>query len=235
KGVCDDDDVAARASAAGELERGLDRLRARVAQKHLAAQRAPGQGRREPHRRRGVVQVGGMRENTDLLARPRPPARVAVPNVEHRDPGQKVEVLVAVGVPQPAARAAHELDRVAHIGPDHVLALERLQLRQRRREDLILAGERGGLAHLPGPILVPCPASVNSSSSSECGTRPSTIWAKETPPLIASRQAASLGRIPPATWGSASATSSALASETTLAGSAGSRNQPATSVRNMIL
>ena len=58
-------------------------------------------------------------------------ARMAVADVQHRDPGEEVEVLVAVGVPQPASRAAHELDRAADVGADRVVALERLQLGER--------------------------------------------------------------------------------------------------------
>jgi hypothetical protein len=101
-----------------------------------------------------------------------------------------------------------------------VIALEALQVGE---------GPTAGL------ILVPMPASVKSSSSSECGTRPSTMWAKVTPPWIASRHALSLGRMPPATPSSAASTSSAPASLMTEAGSAGSRSQPSTSVRNMTL
>ena len=98
-------------------------------------------------------------------------AGVAVADVEHRDPGQEVQVLVALGVPQPHARAADELDRGAGVGADGVAALELLELLERRA----LIGRAA--AHVAGPIFVPCPASVNSSSSSECGTRPSTMWA----------------------------------------------------------
>ena len=54
-------------------------------------------------------------------------ARVAVPDVQHRDAGQEVEVLVALVVPEPHALAAHELDRVADVRRDRVFALERLQ------------------------------------------------------------------------------------------------------------
>jgi hypothetical protein len=79
------------------------------------------------------------------------------------------------------------------------------------------------------------PAFVNSSMSMECGTRPSTMCANVTPPWIASTQACSLGRMPPEMPGSAATTSSASASDTMESGSAGSRSQPATSVRNMTL
>ena len=62
--------------------------------------------------------------------------------------------------------------------------------------------------------MVPMPASVNSSSSSECGWEPSMMWAEETPPRIASTQAPSFGRMPPPTPSRARSTSSTPARET---------------------
>src|SRR3984893_3010915 len=103
-----------------------------------------------------------MREPADLLADRFDHLRVAVSDVQDRDAGEEVQVLVAICVPQAATGAAHELDRVADIGGDRVLALERRELRE---------------AHGEPPIFVPWPASVNSSSSSECGTLPSTMCA----------------------------------------------------------
>ena len=47
--------------------------------------------------------------------------------------------------------------------------------------------------------MVPMPASVNSSSSSTWGMRPSSRWAERTPPARAVRQASILGIMPPAT------------------------------------
>jgi hypothetical protein len=79
------------------------------------------------------------------------------------------------------------------------------------------------------------PASVNSSSSSECGSRPSMMCALLTPAWMASTHAWSFGRIPPESRGSAASTSSAEVSEITDDGSAGSRSQPRTSVRNITL
>ena len=83
---------------------------------------------------------------------------------------------------EPRALPAHELDRRAGVGVHRVAALEGLQLLD---------------AH--GVTMVPMPASVNSSSSSECGRRPSMMWADPTPPRTASTQAPSFGRMPPAT------------------------------------
>ena len=45
--------------------------------------------------------------------------------------------------------------------------------------------------------MVPMPESVNSSSSTTCATRPSSRWADPTPRSRASRQAVTLGIIPP--------------------------------------
>src|SRR6185437_2707140 len=103
-------------------------------------------------------------------------ARVTVAEVRHRDAAEEVEVLVALLVPQPRTLAAHELDRLARVGGDHARALELLQV---------------GQAHVVASIIVPMPSSVNSSSSSEWGTRPSRMCAALTPASIASTQAAS--------------------------------------------
>ena len=45
--------------------------------------------------------------------------------------------------------------------------------------------------------MVPTPASVNTSSSNECGTRPSMITAASTPRFTASMQFSTLGIMPP--------------------------------------
>ena len=66
-----------------------------------------------------------MHQPPGLLADRRDDARVAVADARHRDAGQEVEVLVAVGVPQARALAAHELTGSAR-RRDRVGALERL-------------------------------------------------------------------------------------------------------------
>src|SRR6185437_1273301 len=114
------------------------------------------------------------------------------------DPAQEVEVLVALLVPQQRAVSSHELDRQARVGADHALGLDALQLGERHASS----------ASAPSVILVPMPASVNSSSSSECGVRPSRMCAAETPASIAWRHASSFGRMPPSSLSSAPRTSS---------------------------
>src|SRR5439155_21940836 len=137
-----------------------------------------------------------------------------MPDARDRDAAEEVEVLVAVGVPQPGTLAAHELDGRARVGRDDPFALDLLQLRQ---------------AHGEASIFVPIPASVNSSSSSEWAIRPSRMCAALTPWLIASTHASSLGRMPPSSFGMASMTRLTLACPIRLVASAGSPSQPATS------
>src|SRR5690606_40933285 len=64
-----------------------------------------------------------------------------------------------------------------------------------------------------GVTIVPNPSSVKISSSSECGTLPSTMCAAGTPPRTARRQASILGIMPDSSDGSSSASTSALIRE----------------------
>src|SRR5437763_840908 len=116
------------------------------------------------------------------------------------------------------ARHHAETGHEPRVRRHHVVALERLELGQRH-----------------GKILVPIPASVNSSSSSECGSRPSMMCAAVTPPSTACAQAASLGRIPPVTAPMRSRTSAAVAWAIRVVSSAGSSSQAGTSVRKIAL
>ena len=67
------------------------------------------------------------------------------------------------------------------------------------------AHERAAIRHAPcdggfrahGSTMVPTPESVKSSSSSACGTRPSRMWARATPPRTAWAHASILGIMPP--------------------------------------
>src|SRR5204862_4303047 len=141
--------------------------------------------------------------------------RMTVAHLRDRDPGEEVEVLVAVGVPQARPLAAHELDRVPRVGWHQVFALECLQL-----------------GHAHAVIFVPIPPSVNSSSSTLWGVRPSTMCALVTPPSTAPRQASSFGRIPPETSPIDARTWPRLAAEIN---SPSAASHPCTSVRKTIL
>jgi hypothetical protein len=122
-------ELAAAPPLAGELQRTLDRLGAGVAQEDAPAERQGGQPLGEPHPRLGVEEVPHVHQPAGLLPHSLDHLRVAVAELGHRDPGEEVEVLVALVVPQPRALAAHELDRVARVRGHERLALECLQLR----------------------------------------------------------------------------------------------------------
>src|SRR5262245_13711157 len=143
---------------------------------------------------------------------------MAMAGVVDAEPGEEVEVLAPVGVPQPRAVAPHELDRRPRVGVHRVAALETLKLVE---------------AH--GVTIVPMPASVKSSRRRECGRRPSTICAEPTPERTASTQAPSLGRIPPETESSAASTSPTGTRERSDDSSSGLASHPATSVRKIAL
>ncbi len=127
KAAVQHDDPAARAMAARELDRRLVRLGARVAQEHLAPERALREPAGEPHRRFGVVEVRDVRQRRRLVLNRGDDPGMAVADVEHGDAGEEVQVLVAVDVPQPGAGTADELHRVTDVRGDRVVALEVLE------------------------------------------------------------------------------------------------------------
>src|ERR1700733_2777299 len=182
KCVVNDDQIPTVTRLARELDRRLVGLRAGVAEKDLAAEAALRKPLRQPHCGLCVKQVGDVHQRSDLLAHCRHHPRGTMTKICHTNSPQEVEVLLAVLVVEPRSLSPHELHREARVGADHATALYLLQLSD---------------GHVPATILVPMPASVNSSSSSEWGMRPSMMWADETPPSIASTQAASFGRMPP--------------------------------------
>ena len=181
---------------AGDLDRALVGLGAGVGEEDPAAEARLGEALGEAHHRLGVEEVGDVHQAAGLLAHGLDHGGVAVADRADRDPGEEVEVLLALGVPEQGALAADELDRRAPVGPHQVALLEGLEV---------------GEVH--GVTIVPMPASVKSSSSSECGLRPSMMWADWAPPRIASTQAPSLGRMPPSIAGSRSSTSATVARE----------------------
>src|SRR6476619_6326800 len=179
---------------AGQLDRALVRLCPGVGEEDAAADARLAEPLRQSHHRLGVEEVRRMHQAAGLLANGLDHLRMAVPDRADRDPGDEVEVLLVVGVPKPGPLAAHELDGRPPVGLHHVAMLERLQLFEAHRTSKRVCRTRH-----QGVTIVPMPASVNSSSSKECGLRPSMMWAYWVPTPIASMQACSFGRIPPAT------------------------------------
>src|SRR5260221_8754815 len=203
---------------AGGLERALVGLGPRVGEEDPPSQARLREPLPQPHHRLGVEEVGDVHQLSGLLAHSLDHGRVAVADRADRDPGEEVEVFLPLGVPEQRAFAAHELDRRPPVSLHQEAPIERLQLLQ-----------------LHDVTIVPMPASVKSSSSSECGLRPSRMWADWAPPRIASTQAPSLGRMPPSIAGNRSSTSSTVAREISEFSSAASASQPSTSVRKIAL
>ena len=109
------DEAPARPALAGELDRRLVGLRAGV------GRRTPCRRASAPRAARRAAPSARCRRGSRRAAAARPvlhggdDARVAVAGVADRDPGQEVEVLAPVGVPQPHALPALELDVVARV------------------------------------------------------------------------------------------------------------------------
>jgi hypothetical protein len=122
------DDRAPRLGLARELQGRLVGLGAGVGEVHLAAQRGFRQALGELHPRLAVEEVADVQQARGLLLDGRHDGRMAVAERGDGQAGLEVEVLGAVGVPQPCPLPAHELHRLARVGRDDVGALERLEL-----------------------------------------------------------------------------------------------------------
>ncbi len=109
----DDDRLPRR--LARPLERGLDRLGAGVAEERARAAEAGGEQLGEPEHRLGRVEVRRVPEGVELAVRRGQRRRVAVAERDDRDPGEQVEVPLAVGVGQPDAVAGDEGDVVPRV------------------------------------------------------------------------------------------------------------------------
>src|SRR4029450_4960960 len=90
--------------------------------------------------------------------------RVAVADVVHGDAGHAVDVAAPLSVEEGRALAAHEGHRLSPVG---------------RHQGRRLPLDRELVDH--AVILVPMPASVKISTSTEWGTRPSMTWTASTP------------------------------------------------------
>ena len=106
--------------------------------------------------------------------------RVGVPNCDHGDPAETIEVPVPVLVPQPGALTPYEHHRAAPIGVHE---------------------HGGGAVHdghacSPCSTMVPIPSGVKISSSRACCTLPSRMWTRRTPGAHGGDTGAQLGQHP---------------------------------------
>ena len=110
-------DVAVVAVLARDLDRGFRRLEARVAEEHLVEAGDLGDAVGRGLLVRNAPQVRGMDDPAPdpLRQGPGQPGMRIAESV-YRDAGERVEVLLALLVPEPDAFAAHEGDRLAGVG-----------------------------------------------------------------------------------------------------------------------
>ena len=110
-------------------------------------------------------------------------------------------------VPHAGAGTAHQGQREPPVRGHHGGLVQRHGAAPRRRP-------ASGSAS--GTIIVPTPSGVNSSSTSECSTRPSTRWARRTPARRARTALSSLGIMPPPTTAGCDSSSSVCAADSSL-------------------
>ncbi len=172
----------------GQLERQLVGLGSGVAEEHPRLGVRPQQsdqffGQRDT--RFGGIQVGGVAQGGHLL----------------RDGLDDRGVAMAEDVDRNAAEQVH-VGLAVHVG-DH----DALTAGQSYRRGAVIVHHHGfpplphdiGLSH-GLTTLVPVPASVKSSTNTQCLTLPSITCALGTPPVTALRHASTLGSCPPPAW-----------------------------------
>ncbi|AFU00665.1 ion transporter [Nocardia brasiliensis ATCC 700358] len=193
-----------------DLERRLVRLGPRIAEERASGMPVVGgavaEMREQPFRqfddRLVRIDIRDMAERAQLLGDRGEDRRMGVAETVDRDAAEEIDIAVTVRVVDHRTRATH----------------------QRQLRGAVVVHHRGGpplleflvFAHCfvpsgePAPAgagvtIVPIPSPVNSSSSTECGMRPSMTWAVGTPPCTARKQASILGTMPASSRGSNSA------------------------------
>ncbi|MDT4856788.1 hypothetical protein FQZ97_911910 [compost metagenome] len=96
---------------ARQLDRGLVGFGAAVVERDLLHAGQRGQAGRQRGLLRDFVDVRGMDDAGGLLADGGHQLRVGVAQAGHADPGQRIQVLAALGVPEPDALAVRERHR----------------------------------------------------------------------------------------------------------------------------
>src|SRR5699024_8465436 len=132
-------------------------------------------------------EIRGVTEFADLFPDRAHHLGMGVPQRVHRDPAGQVEILVTGCIVDGSART----------------------VRQRQLGCAVSAHQSSTPPLLPhcircdrqdssssGSTIVPTPAEVKTSTSNECASRPSIMCARDTPPLIARRQARIFGIMP---------------------------------------
>src|SRR5690606_3526670 len=154
----------------------------------------------------GDEKVGDVAEQRDLVGDGADDCRVAGAERADGDAAEEVEVLLAVGVPQPGALAVGEGDAggavVVHQGglppPGQFLIAHQCASSAVPPASFVPSASLASPAPpgSSGTTMVPMPSSVKISSRMECWTRPSMTRAVRTPLRTAYRQPSILGTMP---------------------------------------
>src|SRR5262249_27766948 len=118
--------------------------------------------------------------------------RVGVAEPRHGQPRQEVEVAPALVVEELGPRPPDEGHGWVRIGVHEGAAVRAGRHDATAPPPGSLTGDPAGVA----ATMVPTPRSVNTSSKSAWGTRPSRMWARPTPPRTARAHASTLGTMP---------------------------------------
>ena len=113
------DDLGAARRLARPLERGLDRLRTRVAEERARAAEPVGELRRELLHRRRPVEVRHVPEPVELRVRRSGRRRVAMTEPDDGDSREQIEVAVALVVHEPRPLAVDERDVEPRVRRQH--------------------------------------------------------------------------------------------------------------------
>jgi hypothetical protein len=116
EGAVERDDPGSPGRLPRVLERGLDRLRAGVAEERLSAAEASREARRELRRGLRPIEVGDVPQPLELRLGGGERRRVEVPEADDGDPADEVEVAAAAVVDEPWAVPGDEGDVLPRVG-----------------------------------------------------------------------------------------------------------------------
>src|SRR6185436_526130 len=191
----------------------------------------------------GGEEVGHVDQGRGLPADGADHCRVAVAQCVDGDPGEQVQVAVAVGIPDIAALSARQdaLQAAVHTQHGVCVAVEVCRIVERRHQASLHSSSLMQVTWSAvsdcgsGTIIVPMPSLVKTSSSNECGCRPSMMCACGTPSVTARTHASSLGLMPASTRVSRSAAALTDSCESSEDLSGQLAKTPSTSVRTTSL
>ena len=169
-----------------------------VGKKDAVRKAVPHQQLGQFYLRPGVEEIAHVHQLAGLIADGPGHLRLAVAQDANRDPGQEIQIFLAVFIPEAAAFAPHHGGRKTSVGvnehllaPFYPFAVVHLVL------SLQLCAKSFRSMPSQATSSVPMPVCVKISSKIACSWRPSMMCALLTPPFSAALQQLTLGIMPP--------------------------------------